>query len=64
MHLHYSIRKKLGTETAENSYSNTPNAVCKGEVITVLWNQGVQTHREVLANRPDIIIKNKTKFTY
>jgi hypothetical protein len=28
-------------------------------IITVLWNQGIQTYREVLANRPDIIIKNK-----
>jgi hypothetical protein len=25
----------------------------------VLWNQGIQTDREVLANRPDIIVKNK-----
>jgi hypothetical protein len=23
-----------------------------------LWNQGIKTYREVLANRPDIIIKN------
>jgi hypothetical protein len=30
----------------------------KHEDITVLWNQGIQTDREVLANRPDIIIKN------
>jgi hypothetical protein len=29
------------------------------EDVTVLWNQGIQTDREVLANRPDIIIKNK-----
>jgi hypothetical protein len=29
------------------------------EDITVLWNQGVQTDREVLTNRPVIIIKNK-----
>jgi hypothetical protein len=27
----------------------------------VLWNQGVQTHREVLANRPDITVKNKDR---
>jgi hypothetical protein len=27
--------------------------------ITVLWNQGAQTNREVLENRPDIIIKSK-----
>jgi hypothetical protein len=25
----------------------------------VLWNQGVQTDRKVLANRPDISAKNK-----
>ena len=29
----------------------------KGDV-TVLWNQAVNTDREVRANRPDIIIKN------
>ena len=27
--------------------------------VTVLWNQSVHTDREVTANRPDIIIKNK-----
>jgi len=26
--------------------------------MTVLWNQGVQTHREVWTNRTDIIIKS------
>jgi hypothetical protein len=30
----------------------------KGDV-TVLWNQAVHTDREVTANRPDIVIKNK-----
>jgi hypothetical protein len=29
------------------------------EDITMLWIQGVQTGREVLANRPDITVKNK-----
>jgi hypothetical protein len=28
------------------------------KLVSVLWNQGVQTDRKVLANRPDIIIKN------
>ena len=32
----------------------------KGDV-TVLWNQAVHTDREVTANRPDIILKNKKK---
>jgi hypothetical protein len=36
-----------------------PKPVCQHEDITVLWNQGVRTDREVLANRFHIIIKNK-----
>jgi len=31
--------------------------------VTVLWNQAVHTYREVTANRPDIIIKNKKEKT-
>jgi hypothetical protein len=58
-HLHYSICKKIGIETAENWYSHIPKPVTEHEDITVLWNQWIQTEREVLANRPDIIIKNK-----
>jgi hypothetical protein len=58
-HLHYSICKTLGIETTENWYSHIHKPVCKNVDITVLWNQGVQTDREVLANRPNIIIKNK-----
>jgi hypothetical protein len=29
----------------------------------VLWNQAVHTGREVMANRPDILIKNKKEKT-
>jgi hypothetical protein len=35
-----------------------PKPVCQHEDRTVLWNQEIQTDGEVLANRPDIIIKN------
>jgi hypothetical protein len=40
-------------------YSHVPKIVSEHEGIIVLWNQGVQAVREILANRPDIIIKNK-----
>ena len=33
------------------------------EDVTLLWNQAVHTDREVTANRPDIIIKNKKEKT-
>jgi uncharacterized membrane protein len=47
------------TTTAEIWYSHIPKPVTEHEDVTVLWNQGMQTNRQVLANRPDIIIKNK-----
>jgi hypothetical protein len=49
----------LGIETTESWCSHIPKPVCQHEDITVLWNQGVQTDREVQTNRPDIIIKKK-----
>jgi hypothetical protein len=59
--------KKIVTKNCEllldafqQKYNNNNNKpVSEHEDITVLWNQGIQTDREVLANRPDIIIKNK-----
>jgi hypothetical protein len=58
-HLHYLICKELSIETTEKWYTHKHESVCEHEDITVLWNQEVQTGREVLGNRPDIIIKNK-----
>jgi hypothetical protein len=41
-----------------NDDDNNNNSNDDDERVTVLWNQGAQTDREILANRPDII-KNK-----
>ena len=62
-HLHYSIYKALGTETTDKWYIHMPKPVHEEGDITVLWNQAVYTDREVTANRPDIIIKNKKEKT-
>ena len=40
-----------------------PKPVCEEGDVTVLWNEAVHTDREVTANRPDIIIKNKKEKT-
>jgi hypothetical protein len=63
-HLHYSVCKTLGIETTENWYSHIPKPVWQHEDITILWNQGVQTDTEVLANRPEMIIRNKKDKIY
>jgi hypothetical protein len=38
-------------------------SVCEYEDVTVLWNQEVNTEREVTENRPDINIKNRKEET-
>jgi len=59
--LHYSICKALGIETTDKWYTHMPKPVCEEGDVTVLRNQAVHTDREVTANRPDIIIKNKKR---
>ena len=45
----------IGSSCGNNNNNNNN----KQEDVTVVWNEGVHTNREVTANRPDIIIKNK-----
>ena len=53
----------LGIETTDKWYTHMPKPVCEEGDVTVLWNQVVHTQREVTANRPDIVIKNKKEKT-
>ena len=62
-HLLYSVCKALGIETTDKWYTHMPKPVYEEGDVTVLWNQAVHTDREVTANRPDIIIKNKQEKT-
>jgi hypothetical protein len=62
-HSHYSICKALGNETTDKWYTHVPKRVYEEGDVTVLWNRAVHTDREVTANRPDIIIKNKKEKT-
>ena len=53
--------------TRDNSnykwYTHMPKPVCEEGDVTVLLNQVVHTEREVTANRPDRMIKNKKEKT-
>jgi len=53
----------LGIETTDKWYTHIPKPVCEDGDVAVLWNQAVYRDREVIANRPDIIIKNKKEKT-
>ena len=62
-HSHYLLCKALGKETTEMRYTHThthmPKPVCEHDYVTVLWIQEVDKNREVMENRPDIVIKNR-----
>jgi hypothetical protein len=59
----YAICKALGIETTDKWYTHIPKPVYEKGDVTVFWNQAIHTDREVTANRPDIIIKNKKEKT-
>jgi len=46
-------------------YEHVPKSVetSQGGKVTILWNQQIQTDRNVLNNKPDILIRDKEKGT-
>jgi hypothetical protein len=48
----------LGIETKEMWYSHIVKLESENEVITVVWDEGSETHREVRENRPSKMFKN------
>jgi len=55
--------KALVIETADKWYTHMPKPVYEEGDVPVLRNQAVHTDKEVTANRPDIITKNKKEKT-
>jgi len=56
-HLQHSICKALGVKMTDKWYTHP--VLCLSMKMRELWNQGIYTDREVTANRPVIISKNK-----
>ena len=60
-YLHWKICREYKIKTADKWYEHQPNTVTENDEITILWDMPIQTDRKITANRPDIIIKHKTK---
>jgi hypothetical protein len=60
-YVHICITQCARSQELKQQETGTPTSksVSEHEDITMLWNQGVQTDREVLANTPDIVVKTK-----
>ena len=50
----------------KHRYEHVPKSVetSQGGKVTILWNQQVQTDRNIPNNKPDIIIRDNEKGTY
>lgn len=60
--LHFNICRHYGIETvATNWYTHSPESVVNAKDVVVLWDSQVHTDRTVLANKPDIIVKDLKK---
>ena len=59
-YLHWNRCKELNINVEEKWYEHEPQTVTERDNITSLWDMPIQTaDREIKANRPDIVIKDK-----
>ncbi|XP_071795627.1 uncharacterized protein [Asterias amurensis] len=58
-YLHWKICRHYNIETTGEWYKHQPTTVTENDVVTILWDMPIHTDKEIKANRPDIIIKDK-----
>ena len=58
-YLHWNTCKELNINVEETWYEHEPQKVTERDNITILWDMPIETDREIKANRPDIVIKEK-----
>ena len=64
--IHFNKCKEIGVQLdTKHWYEHVPNSVVtnQGDKVTVLWNQQVQTDRNIPNNKPDFIIRDIEKRT-
>ena len=58
-YLLWNICKELNIKVEKRWYEHEPQTVTERDNITISWDMPIQTDREIEANRPDIVIKDK-----
>ena len=64
--LHFNICKETGVQLDKKHWhEHVPKSIetSQGGKVTILWNQQVQTDRNIPNNKPDIIIRDNEKGT-
>ena len=62
-YIHWKLCKNYGIQVPEKWYDYEPAPVVENDQITILWDFSIRTDRTILANRPDIVVKNKSDKT-
>ena len=60
-YIHWNICKYYQIQVTSKWYEHKPSKVAEGKDVTILWDMPINTDKEIKANRPDIVIKNKRK---
>lgn len=58
-YIHWNICKSKNIQVTDKWYEHTPETITDNGDTTIIWDMPVHTDREIAANRPDIIVKEK-----
>ena len=62
-YIHWQICKHSNIKVTDKCYEHEPKTVAENNEATILWDMPIQTDREIKANRPDIVVKDKKQRT-
>ena len=60
-YIHWKICKQYNIKVTDKYYEHEPKTVTENNEATILWDMPIQTDREIKANRPDIVVKDKNQ---
>jgi hypothetical protein len=62
-YIHWKLCNYYGLTTSKTWYDHKTAPVVENEKVTILWDFTIHTDKTIMANRPDIIVRDKTKKT-
>jgi len=62
-YLHWTICKHYNIKVQDKHYEHEPATVTENQTATILLDMPIQTDKEIKANRPDIVVKDKKERT-
>ena len=62
-YLHWTVCKHYNIKVQDKHYEHEPATVTETQVVTILWDMPIQTDKEIKANRPDMVVKDKKERT-